>query len=116
MPPFMDWSDWLVQTKDQGNLEPVARVPSEHANDDSLGPQATNDAAGKESGEHGRERSDHRIDGQASFNGPGTPNKDAGERKPARGLEPFEMWEKEEMEQLLGELCGHLGMIHDLLN
>jgi phospholipase D1/2 len=109
----MDRSDWLVQTKDQGNPEPVARVPSEHANDDT---QPAHDAAGKESGEHGRECSDYHIDGQASFNGPGTPNKDAGERKPARGLEPFEMWEKEEMEQLLGELRGHLGMIHDLLD
>ena len=44
-------------------------------------------------------------------NRPGTTNtvKDAGERKPTRGQEPFEKGEKEEMENLLGELRGHLG-------
>jgi len=30
-------------------------------------------------------------------------------RRPARGSEPFEKWERDEMEKLLGELCGHLG-------
>ena len=30
-------------------------------------------------------------------------------RKPAKGNEPFERWEREEMEKLLGELNGHLG-------
>lgn len=30
-------------------------------------------------------------------------------RRPAKGAEPFEKWERDEMEKLLGELCGHLG-------
>ncbi|EPQ51020.1 phospholipase D [Gloeophyllum trabeum ATCC 11539] len=35
-------------------------------------------------------------------------DKDTRSRKPARGDEPFEKWEREEMEKLLGELNGHL--------
>jgi phospholipase D1/2 len=31
-------------------------------------------------------------------------------RKPARGSEPFEKWERDEMENILRELNGHLGM------
>ncbi len=30
-------------------------------------------------------------------------------RQPARADEPFETWERQEMEELLGETCGHLG-------
>ena len=30
-------------------------------------------------------------------------------RKPTKGSEPFERWEREEMESLLNELNGHLG-------
>lgn len=37
--------------------------------------------------------------------GNGEPN-----RKPARGSEPFEKWERDEMENLLRELNGHLGI------
>jgi phospholipase D1/2 len=62
-------------------------------------------------GELVQEVPDHHSDGQASSGGLGTPNRDPGERKPARGLEPFESWEREEMEQLLGELRGHLGTV-----
>jgi phospholipase D1/2 len=96
-------------TKDQGNPEPLARVPSENADDNGPDEQTAPkpDSADK-SGELAQEASDHRPDGQASSAGSGTPNKDSGERKPARGLEPFEAWEREEMERLLGELCGHL--------
>ncbi|KAF8895434.1 hypothetical protein BD779DRAFT_1619102 [Infundibulicybe gibba] len=39
---------------------------------------------------------------------PGTSEKDPKAKKPARGTEPFERWERDEMEKLLGELCGHL--------
>jgi phospholipase D1/2 len=34
---------------------------------------------------------------------------DAAKRRPAKGDEPFEQWEREAMEKLLGELRGHLG-------
>jgi hypothetical protein len=41
---------------------------------------------------------------------PGEPcNDSTHRRKPARGTEPFEKWEREQMEQLLGQLRGHLG-------
>lgn len=41
------------------------------------------------------------------------PEPDAQKRKAARGNEPFEKWEREEMEKLLGELRGHLGMLSE---
>lgn len=32
-------------------------------------------------------------------------------RRPARGSEPFEKWERDQMEELLGKLNGHLGAV-----
>ncbi len=32
-------------------------------------------------------------------------------RRPTKGTEPFEKWERDEMEKLLGELNGHLGAV-----
>lgn len=37
------------------------------------------------------------------------PPQQAKARRSAKGAEPFEKWEKDEMEKLLGELNGHLG-------
>lgn len=36
-------------------------------------------------------------------------------RRPARGAEPFEKWERDEMEKLLNELNGHLGEFDAML-
>jgi len=46
------------------------------------------------------------------YNGKGQPGTQSqGQaRKPARGSEPFEKWERDEMEKLLTHLNGHLGM------
>lgn len=41
--------------------------------------------------------------------GASSSEKDPKTRKPARGIEGFEKWERDEMEALLGELNGHLG-------
>lgn len=30
-------------------------------------------------------------------------------RQPSKGSEPFEQWERDEMEKLLGQMNGHLG-------
>jgi len=62
--------------------------------------------------ENARGSSDQLLESQTPTNGSVTPNKDSGsgERKPTRGPESFEKWEREEMEELLGELCGHLGI------
>jgi phospholipase D1/2 len=70
-------------------------------------------SAGKESGDNIQDDLDPHL-GQVNTNESVTLNKDLGpgERKPARGPEPFEKWEREEMEQLLGELCGHLGITY----
>lgn len=84
-------------------------MPSETADDNTPGkdngPQQSNELGG----ENTKDASEGRPQSQTTANGSGS-NKDAGERKPARGPEPFEKWEREEMENLLGELCGHLGM------
>lgn len=37
-------------------------------------------------------------------------NGDTKNRKPLHLSEPFEQWELDEMEQTLGDLCGHLGL------
>lgn len=65
----------------------------------------------KASADQSQDATDSRLQGDNSPNIPGAANitKDTGERKPARGLEPFEKWEKGEIENLLGELRGHLG-------
>lgn len=40
----------------------------------------------------------------------GHSEKDFRPRRPTRGSEPFEKWEREEMEKLLGQTNGHLGI------
>jgi len=58
---------------------------------------------------HAQDASESLTDGQHSNNGQNSPKKDANEKKSApRGAEPFDASEREEMENLLGELCGHL--------
>ena len=37
-------------------------------------------------------------------------SEDKARRAHRPGTEPFERWERDEMEKLLGQLCGHLGM------
>jgi hypothetical protein len=39
----------------------------------------------------------------------GATDPEASKRRPARGDEPFEKWERDAMEKLLGEVRGHLG-------
>ncbi|KZP31489.1 phospholipase D [Athelia psychrophila] len=111
---FVSYHDRLNQpVKGQGGTEPLARVPSETADDNVPGKQ--NSPTKPESGPnepsvHTQDPSENQPDGQSNSNGQGTPPKNASERKPAsRGVaEPFDASEREEMEKLLGELCGHL--------
>lgn len=42
-------------------------------------------------------------------NGSAVPDNSRNAKKTAKADDPFEQSEREEMEKLLGELCGHLG-------
>lgn len=122
------------QYKDDPHPDPVARVPSETADEGALGPKthdiaepdgaekaakSVHDSDAKEAKDKGAKESagDHATDSQTRLPPNGgdraTPERDpkGSQRRAARGAEPFEKWEREEMEALLGELCGHLGMI-----
>ncbi|THV05210.1 phospholipase D [Dendrothele bispora CBS 962.96] len=82
--------------------EAVARVPSE-TGDESVpleGKEAQADEQQSASKEGGEEAEQH-LGNSASEKDPKT-------RRPAKGIEPFEKWEREEMEKLLSELNGHL--------
>lgn len=101
-------------------MEPLARIPSEVADDNVPGKQKNtpkpDTAQGSVNG-HAQEPSEHQSEGQSTSNGQGTPPKNANDRKSlprgAAGAEPFDASEREEMENLLGELCGHLGKLVD---
>lgn len=105
--------------KEAENPQPVGRMPSESGDADALpgdqgGPptETTNDPADNVS-EGSATRVGDGSENQASATTPTKDlphqtDKDTRSRKPARGDEPFEKWEREEMEKLLGELNGHL--------
>lgn len=84
--------------------EPTARVPSESGDETSqaaaLSPDA-NDAASETTRENSSEQ-------QHTPNSHLPSNDGERSRKPAKGSEPFEKWERDEMENLLNELNGHL--------
>ncbi|KZT27381.1 phospholipase D [Neolentinus lepideus HHB14362 ss-1] len=99
--------------KETENPRPVARVPSEGGDADALaddqgGPptETTNDVVGDSAS--ASEGSASRVaDGSENQASASTPTNQQ-TRKPAKGAEPFEKWEREEMEKLLSELNGHL--------
>ncbi|KAF7977717.1 hypothetical protein HWV62_2994 [Athelia sp. TMB] len=109
---FVSYHDRLNQPlKDSGGHEPLARIPSETADDNVPGKQNPSkpDASTNGSNGHAPDASESPTDGQSHSNGQNSPKKDANEKKSApRGAEPFDASEREEMEKLLGELCGHL--------
>lgn len=84
---------------EQPKTEPVARVPSESP---SLSNPEDADVRRNESGVVG-EPADQGVEDAKSAEG-------ESKRTVRGGNEPFEMWEREEMEKLLMQLRGHLGM------
>ncbi|KAJ8519021.1 hypothetical protein ONZ45_g3982 [Pleurotus djamor] len=91
--------------------EPVARVPSEAG--DEAAPMDSQTEKGLELPQverqsHSKEGGEDELEGRASTS---YGDREPKPRKPARGPEPFEQWERDEMEKLLGELNGHL-VIH----
>ncbi|KAJ6584781.1 phospholipase D [Mycena capillaripes] len=102
--------------------EAVARVPSETGDEgaippDSTAPNAAGHPGNPTTGPKATPHSDDKAEDDSA------PNKDASETHPdqggnaagsekrkgrSTGAEPFEKWERDEMEKLLGQLNGHL--------
>ncbi|PCH39780.1 phospholipase D [Wolfiporia cocos MD-104 SS10] len=106
-----------LPVKDQGSRDPLARLPSEAADDDAPGQPHTAEntihaadyAFGAATGrEHAAEPPDRYSSTPTPPTPPPTGTEKEFKRKAARGVEPFDESEREEMEQLLGELRGHL--------
>lgn len=111
--------------RDSDSPEPVGRAPSETADEGAPGKQGdtadpTVDESNVADDATGMSSPHVSTDGdQGTSSKDGSPNKDGSThgaskegaprpRRPTRGAEPFERWERDEMERLLGELNGHL--------
>ena len=104
---------FLFQIKDVSTPAPAGRVPSEAGNEDTLGheeagPEPRQSESQKQSAAQSstsinshKTTREHR-DSETSLKA------DDLRRQPSKGDEPFEKWERDEMEKLLGELRGHL--------
>ncbi|KAF8964181.1 hypothetical protein BDZ97DRAFT_1731107 [Flammula alnicola] len=95
-------------TRGSTNGEPVARIPSESGEEVAHEPLPSDtnptDIASEMSKEEGEETPPLNSSSFAA-----TQNEEPTKpRRPARGSEPFEKWERDEMEKLLGELNGQL--------
>ncbi|KAF9077535.1 hypothetical protein BDP27DRAFT_1311216 [Rhodocollybia butyracea] len=89
--------------RDGTSTEAVGRVPSETGDEDVPleGKSAQADEQDDNNSRPSEETEEMHLGASASEKDPKT-------RKPARGIEGFEKWERDEMEALLGELNGHL--------
>ncbi|KAJ7134494.1 hypothetical protein C8R44DRAFT_770608 [Mycena epipterygia] len=107
--------------KDSSSPEAVARVPSETGDEGAIPPNSTapGNPAGHPANLPGPKPTPHSDDKAEDEGGANkeasepdpSPNASASEkRKSGRstGTEPFEKWERDEMEKLLGQLNGHL--------
>ena len=108
-----------LQAKD-GNVEAVGRVPSETGDEQATEPYRSTETFEqafvsdmlKGGGDHGRENPDQRP---SATNTNCDKEKDKDKKRTTRpDQEPFEAWERDEMENLLGELRGHLGEIFSI--
>lgn len=87
--------------RDKSTPDPIARVPSETGDQDAPG-QDENLLA------HGEDTVVQFAEDVETAANPSGSDKDVKGKKPSRGTEPFEKWERDEMEKLLREVCGHL--------
>jgi len=87
--------------------EPMAQIPSEVADEGS-----PTMAISQDIDDGATETSRENNSKQWSTPHPHLPSSDEERcRKPTKGSEPFEKWERDEMENLLHKLNGHLGII-----
>ena len=99
-----------MKIKEDSNAPPVGRIPSEAGDEDALGRDEKEDT--KIPGELNEGSSTKRDPSSERRKQPlptSGENQDEIRRVPSRVDKPFEKWEREEMEVLLNELCGHLG-------
>ncbi|KAF9454771.1 phospholipase D [Macrolepiota fuliginosa MF-IS2] len=83
--------------------EPTARIPSEARNESTLNLDNTLSPELNDGSSEGENGSEHQHLPPVN-----PPNDDERTRKPAKGTEPFQKWERDEMERLLKDLNGHL--------
>ncbi|KAG7088566.1 hypothetical protein E1B28_012546 [Marasmius oreades] len=86
--------------RDSATPEAVARVPSETGDEGAPGEDDK-----VESGERGGDLEGERKGEEGP---PSEKEKETKARRPSKGIEPFEKWERDEMEKLLQDLNGHL--------
>jgi phospholipase D1/2 len=105
------------QTRDSSSAEPVSQNQSESgeeraAQESQLAePHNTNSELSKESGENAlADSSLHDLSTGTTQN-----EELQSHRRPSKNSEPFEKWEREEMEELLSQLNGQLGMLSFVL-
>jgi len=101
---------YLEQTRESTNGQRVGPIPSESGDEGThvSQPSDTTDMASEMSREgEGTPPTPLNNSSCAPIQNDEEPVKP---RRPAKGSEPFEKWERDEMEKLLGQLNGHLGM------
>ncbi|KIK69659.1 hypothetical protein GYMLUDRAFT_992337 [Collybiopsis luxurians FD-317 M1] len=87
--------------RDSATPEAVGRVPSETGDEDVPLEGKSAQLDEQDDGKSRPSEEDMHLGASASEKDPKT-------RKPTRGIEGFEKWERDEMEALLGQLNGHL--------
>lgn len=91
--------------EDETEGEQAKRSKEDQSND---GQSKDGRSQSRENNSYSKERPSRDVPTSENGTEPqGTSNDKA--RVPSRGTEPFERWERDEMEKLLGQLCGHLG-------
>ena len=101
----------LQPAKSQDTLRPNASIRSPTpADDGSTQPRLSSESRGRK----GRERtiSTNSVKGSNRTGNGINPNGNVKPRRTTHVGEPLEAWERDEMEALLRETCGHLGNIN----
>ncbi|TDL17878.1 phospholipase D, partial [Rickenella mellea] len=100
--------------KDSNKPDPIARVPSEAGDDQALSEkpgtsnQADEVAKNESENEKPKQSTPNGQDGQTPSSNGQSQEEEQRNRQRTRPDEPFEQWERDEMEQLLKEVRGHL--------
>ena len=97
--------------------ERASRVPSEAGDDTAPGrsalplPTESTDAVSVDGARPGKEsKGTEDAHGSAAPSGSSEKEPTVKSKRSSKGMEPFEQWERDAMEKLLGQLCGHLGL------
>ena len=104
----------MCQARDSSSAEPISQNPSEAGEErvahesQPAEPHNMNSELSKESGENAL------ADSSLQDLSIGTTQNEElhSHRRSSKNSEPFESWEREEMEELLSQLNGQLGMYH----